>query len=158
MPKFMVQVSAQLENIESITAPEDYPWYVDFICGNCGERPPRAVVLRSSETIDGIRGASVNLRRTCKFCDRVSEAIILSEQKTYSSSDAPGWGGFLELECRGIEPTGVTLADDVPLEIVGKDGFKFEDAFIEDGEYFGWDEKTQVEASITEFRMKVDKE
>lgn len=157
MPRFVVNVSAELQNIESIKTPEDYPWYVSFVCGNCGERPPKPIVLRSSETVEGIRGASVNLRMTCKFCDRANDVAILSEDMEYTSSNAPEWGPLLKIECRGIEPIDVTLADDVPLEIIGTDGFVFEDAFIQDGEYFGWDEKNKVEASITEFRLKVDK-
>lgn len=158
MPKFRIEASAQFNGIGSMTMPEDYPWHVHLLCGNCGEKPQKPIVLMASEIVEGVRGASVHLRMTCKLCARTNDVKIISDQMTYSESDAPKWMPILILECRGIEPTGITLADDTPLKIMGEEGYNFEDVFIEDGEYYGWDEKRGVEASITEFQIRVAKE
>lgn len=113
----------------------------------------------SSEQVEGIRGgAAVNLRRTCKFCKRVSDFKIIKEGMSYTADDSPNWSTILRLECRGAEITDIALADDTPLETVGNDGFVFEDVLIENGEFYGYDEKSKVEASITEFTTRIVKE
>lgn len=137
--------------------PDDYPWHLQLICGNCGEKPNKPIVIMKNDTVEGIRGASVQLRMTCKLCKRLNDVKIISDAFRYTKDDVPNWSPLLTLECRGIEPTGLTLADDTALDIAGEDGFKFEDAFIEDGEFFGWDDKHNVEASITEFRIRAIK-
>lgn len=157
MPKFNIEASAQFQNIASLTIPEDYSWHISLLCGNCGEKPPKAIVLTFSDTIEGVRGATVHLRMTCKFCGRASDVKILSDQMTYTAEQAPNWTPILLLECRGIEPKEVVLADDEPLIVKGEDGFLFEDALVEDGEFYSYDEKRKVEASITEFKMRIVK-
>lgn len=158
MPRFRVEVSTQLENIESIQAPEDYPFFIHLLCGNCGEKTNKPVVLTKNDEVEGIRKGAVNLKRTCKLCKRISDVKIISDQMTYSEADCPGWAPFLILECRGNEPSEVMLSDDVPLLVSGTDGFQFDDVIIEDNEFYGWDEKRNVEASITEFQIRIVKE
>lgn len=157
MPKFEVQVSGQFDNVESVSVPEDYPWFINFLCGNCGEKTPKPVVITRSEEVEGVRGGNVNCRMTCKLCSRVSDVKILQDGMTYSESDTPNWAPFLSIECRGNEPKDVMFSDDVPLIIVGTEGFNFEDGFLNDGEFFSWDEKRNVEASITEFHTRIMK-
>lgn len=158
MPKFRVEVSALLENIGSFSTPKDYAFFMSLLCGNCGEKSPKPVVLIKSEELEGIRTGVVNLRRSCKLCDRVSEVKIVQDEMTYSESDSPGWAPFLLIECRGTEPSELMLSDDVPLIVVGTDGFQFEDVVLENGEYYGYDEKRKIEASISELQTRIVKE
>lgn len=152
MPKFTFEISAQLENIGSVSTPEDYPWHIVFGCGNCGERTQKPVVISSSDEVEGIRGAIVSLKISCKLCDRVNDVKILSDSFSYTSEDAPEWKPFLQLECRGTEPLYAVLAADVPLQMKGKEGFAFEEAFIADGEFYSYDETLNTEASVTEYK------
>lgn len=158
MPKFRMDVSAHFENVAAVSIPEGYPWHMVLLCSNCREKTPKPVVVTSSDVVEGVRGAAVNLRITCKLCGRVGDLKILSDQMHYTENMSPEWSPLLKLECRGMEPNCVMLADDVPLSIFGTGGMKFEDGFLEDGEYFGWDENQQVEVSITEFRTRVVRE
>lgn len=157
MPKFTFEISAQLDSIRSITTPEDYPWHLILGCGNCGERTEKPVVISTSDVVEGIRGAIVSLKISCKLCARVNDVKILSDKFSYTADNAPGWAQMLQMECRGTEPLEVTLADDVPLKVTGVEGFEFEEAFVADGEFYSYDEKLNTEASITEFKGRIVK-
>lgn len=157
MPKFTFEISAQLDGVGSIEVPEDYPWHIMLGCGNCGEKTEKAVVIRESDEVEGIRGAKVSLKISCKLCSRVNDVKILPGKGMYTSEDAPEWGALLHLECRGTEPIQVLLADDMPLKIVGMEGFEFDEAFIQDGEFYSYDEKLNAEASITEYKSQIVK-
>lgn len=157
MPKFAIQVSAQLAGVSSFATPEDYPFHLVLGCGSCGERTSKPIVISDDDEVEGIRGAVVNLKISCKLCDRVNDVTLIKGPRIYSVSEAPEFATLLELECRGTEPLELHLADDVPLIIKGLDGFLFEDAFIRDGEFYSYDEKLKTEASITEFKTKVVK-
>lgn len=157
MPKHILEVCAQLDGVKSISVPQDYPWYVFLSCCNCGEKTQKPVVISESEKVEGIRRAVVNLKISCKLCMRVNEVKLLPADHKYTADQSPEWAPFLEMECRGIEPVQVLLADDVPLDIVGLEGFEFEDAFIADGEFYTYDEKLKTEASVTEFKSRIVK-
>lgn len=157
MPKFTMQISAQLDGVSSISVPDDYPWYMRFGCGNCGEKTQKPVVISESDEVEGIRGANVNLKISCKFCGRVSDVRILPTKFKYTAEDSPDWASFLQVECRGNEPIEIGFADDVPLKMEGAEGFEFEEALLEDGEFYSYDEKLNKEASVTEFSMKIVK-
>lgn len=157
MPRFTMEICAELDGIGSITTPQDYPWYILLRCGNCGERTEKPAVIRDSDEVEGIRGAKVSLKITCKLCGRVNDVKILPGKCSYTSDISPEWGPFLHLECRGTEPLEVQLADDEPLKVLGHEGFEFEEAFIEDGEFYSYDEKLNTEASITEYRSRIVK-
>lgn len=157
MPKYMLEISAELDGVGSIAVPEDYAWHIVLGCGNCGEKTEKPVVVRSSDRVEGIRGATVNLKISCKLCSRVNDVKILEGKGVYTSDNAPDWAGILKLECRGTEPIEVLLADDEELEIVGLEGFEFDEAFIQDGEFYSYDEKLNTEASITEYKSRIVK-
>jgi hypothetical protein len=161
MPKFSVEVQAQLSGISSVSVPKseavDYPWYVALLCGSCGERSEKPVVVSASDEVEGIRGGNVSLKISCKLCKRVNDLTILPGESSYTAEVSPGWKEFLSIEARGTEPTEVALADDVPLSIKGLEGFEAEDAFISDGEFYGYDEKLSAEMVVTEWKMRVVK-
>lgn len=157
MPKFKLEISAHLDGVKSISAPPDYPWHIILLCGKCGEKTEKPVVVSDSDQVEGLRGAVVNLRISCKLCKRASDLKILKSQLCYTIEECPEWGALLELECRGSEPLKVLLADDVPLKMEGLEGFVFEDAFIEDDEFFSYDEDLNTEASVTEFTSRIVK-
>lgn len=157
MPKFILKVSAQLDGVGSISVPEDYPWHIFFGCGNCGEKTEKPIVISESDEVEGIRGAMVNLKISCKLCARVNDVKLLPNGHKYTADNSPDWAPLLEMECRGTEPIQVLLADDVPLDIVGLEGFEFDDAFIVDGEFYSYDEKLNTEASVTEFKSRIVK-
>lgn len=154
MPKFSVEASAQLQNIVSITVPHDYPWHVNLLCCSCRELHDRPAVITSSDVVEGV-GHDVNLRISCAFCGKKGTVKIVKDQLSYTQDHSPAWNSLLNLECRGVEPVEVVLADDVPFQFFGANKFLFEDAFLEDGEFFGWDDSNNVEASVTEFRLRI---
>lgn len=155
MPKIRLEVSAQLNNITSVKTPEDYPWHISFQCTSCGEKRDRPVVISSSDEVDGIRGAVVTMKLTCKLCSRVNDIKIVREGE-YTEEQSPNWGEFLLLECRGLQPVDWIASEDVPLEITSVNG-PLEDCFLENGEFYGYDEKLAQEATVTEFRTRFKK-
>jgi Eukaryotic protein of unknown function (DUF866) len=161
MPKFSLQVQAQLSGISSISVPEseesNYPWHILLLCGSCGERSEKPVVVSASDEVEGIRGGNVGLKISCKLCKRVNDLTIIPGESCYTADDSPGWKNFLSLEARGTEPSEIALADDAPLSIKGMEGFEAEDAFILDGEYYGYDEKLGNEMVATEWKMRIVK-
>lgn len=154
MPKLSVEVRGELSGVSSIEAPDDYPYHLVIKCRNCEEESRTPVVVCMKDRVEGIRGASVHLKMTCRMCSRTND-MRLREALPYTSEDAPAWKTFLKVECRGLEPVRLHLADDAPLIIKGDSGFAFEDAFIQNGEFYSYDEEQQTEVSITEFETRV---
>lgn len=152
-----VEVSAQLENVSSISTPEEYPWHLKLRCSNCGEVAEKPVVVSASDNVEGIRGASVSVKINCKFCKRVNDLKIVREDFSYTDDMAPAWKPFLQVDCRGVQPVEWTPASDVPLVILGSEGFKCDDSFIEDGEYYGYDENMKTDVAVTELKVRIVK-
>jgi hypothetical protein len=158
MPKFALQVKAQLQGVGSFSVNDaDYPWHITLRCGSCGEQSEKPVVVSQSDDVEGIRGASVNLKISCKLCKRVNDLTILAGASTYTSEDAPEWRQFLAVEARGTEPVAIEFCEDAPLCMKGDLGFEAEDAFIAGGEYYGYDEKLGKEMVVTEFETRIVK-
>lgn len=162
MPKFRLEVQAQLQGVSSFSIPteeaDSYQWFISLLCGSCGEKTAKPVVVAREDEVEGIRGASVSLKISCKLCSRVSDLTIQNSVKSkYTSGDSPNWASFLDLEARGIEPVAITMNEDTPLSVKGTEGFEAEDAFIVDGEFYGFDEKLSCEMSITEFASRIVK-
>lgn len=147
MPKYTVEVSAHLQEIDFIRTPPEYCHSVTLSCGHCGEKPPKPIPISTADTVAGVRGAEVNLRITCKFCGRSNDVKILSEG-VYTAEKAPEWGEWLVLECRGVQPLAWGDGDETIL--CGS-----EEGLVEDGEWYGYDENKGVELSVTEFRTRV---
>lgn len=158
MPKFVLEVRAQLQGVKSVAVCDDsYPWYFSLRCGSCGEETSKPVVISRSDDVEGIRGSSVGMKISCKLCKRTNDLTILPGSSIYSSSDAPSWKPFLEVEARGTEPIAIELNDEVPLSTLGENGFSAEDVIISDGEFYGYDEDLSQEMSITEFESRIVK-
>lgn len=156
MPKFVLEVRAQLQGVKSVAVNDDnYPWYISLRCGSCGEETAKPAVLSRSDDVEGIRGASVGMKISCKLCKRTNDLTILPGASVYTSADAPSWKPFLEVEARGTEPTAIELNDEVPLSTLGDGGFVAQDVIIADGEFYGYDEDLSQEMSITEFECRV---
>ncbi|CAN8074931.1 unnamed protein product [Agarophyton chilense] len=155
MPKFNLQISAQLSNVTSVKPPKEYPWHFILQCTSCGEETSKPVVLSTAEEVEGIRNGMVNMKLSCKLCSRVNDVKIL-EQHAYPEEKAPDWGEILSFECRGLQPLEWIIADDIPLEIMAS-GVPLEDGFIENGEFYGYDEKLGEEANVTEMKKRFKK-
>ncbi|PXF48377.1 hypothetical protein BWQ96_01837 [Gracilariopsis chorda] len=155
MPKFSLQVSAQLTNVTSIKPPDEYPWHLVLQCTSCGEKTSKPVVVSTSDEVEGIRKGVVSLKLTCKLCGRVNDVKLL-QQGAYTEEASPDWAEILSLECRGLQPLEWIVADDVPMEITSLNG-PLEDGIIEDGEFYGFDEKLGEEANVTELTSKFEK-
>lgn len=158
MPKFFLEVKAQLQGVGSFAVNDDnYPWYISLRCGSCGEETTKPVVVSRSDDVEGIRGASVGMKISCKLCSRTNDLTILPGKSVYTSSNAPSWKSFLEVEARGTEPIAIEFSDDSPLTLKGDSGFSADDALITDGEFYGYDESLSQEMSVTEFESRVTK-
>lgn len=161
MPKFSVQVQAHLHGVKSVAVPSenaaDYPWHISLRCGSCGEATERPVVVSRSDQAEGIRGATVSLKISCKLCRRVNDLTVLPSESVYTSEDSPNWKDFLTLEARGVEPLDVELADNFDLSITGENGFQAEEAQIVDGEFYGYDENLGKEMTVTDWKMRVSR-
>ena len=59
---FDLLLSAELQNVRRIVVPEDHTFFLRLRCANCHEEPPRAVAVSREMTVDGVRGASVNVQ------------------------------------------------------------------------------------------------
>lgn len=155
MPKFRLLVSAQLTNVTSIKPPEEYPWHLVLQCTSCGEKTSKPVVVSTADEVEGIRKGFVNLKLTCKLCGRVNDVKLL-RQSAYTEEVSPDWAEILSLECRGLQPLEWIAADDVPMEIMSPSG-PLEDGIIENGEFYGFDEKLGEEANVTEMNSRFEK-
>lgn len=157
----MVEVQGQLKGVKAVSIPREsaaeYPWRLKLRCGSCGEQTEKPVVVSASDETEGIRGATVSLKITCKLCRRVNDLTILPSESVYTFDDCPNWKPFLSLEARGTEPMDVEFADDYNLSVVGEDGFEADGAQIVDGEFYGYDENLSKEMEVTEWKMRVSK-
>jgi hypothetical protein len=161
MPKFAIEVKARFGGVSSVSVPDkvaaDFPWHVHLRCGSCGEESERPVIVAASDEVEGIRGATVSIKISCKLCARVNDLTVLTGKSEYTAEDSPSWKPFLFIEARGTEPTKVELPDDVYLSIKGDEGFEAEDALIENCEFYGFDEKLSKEMEVTDWEMRVVK-
>lgn len=123
-------------------------------CTFCSEETPKPVVFTPQDSIEGIGGSSVNLRFKCSFCSRSKlELSFISKPFRY---EGIGWNTLATFECRGLEPIKWILSE-VPLIAVTESGAKIDEVVIEDGEYFGYDETSMQEVSVTEFESKFER-
>jgi Eukaryotic protein of unknown function (DUF866) len=161
MPKFALEVKAQFTGVSSVSVPEkvapDFPWHVHLRCGSCGEESEKPVIVAASDQVEGIRGATVSIKISCKLCARVNDLTILPGKSEYTAADSPGWKPFLFIEARGTEPTKVEFPDNVYLSIKGDEGFEAEEALIDGSEFYGFDEKLATEMEVTDWEMRVVK-
>lgn len=156
MPKLALEAKCELNGIESVGFPKEYGFHLKIMCCNCGEVAPKPIVVSTEDSVEGIRGGSVSVKLTCKLCGRSNDLKLLSVFD-YDKDAAPNYKKIVVMECRGIEPTELLLADDVPMVIKSETGLELEDAFIADGEFYGYDEKAKTEVSVTEFETRVVK-
>lgn len=161
MPKVSIEAKGVLNGIKTISFPADYGFHLKLKCCNCGEESPKPVVVSQEDEVEGIRGATVTVTIKCKLCERTNDLKILKINE-YNAEDAPLFKSILDLECRGMEPTELLLADDTPLKIVCESGYEIEEeSFLmtaddaKSNEFFGWDEKGNTDVSVEEFVMRV---
>lgn len=159
MPKVSIEAQCTLNGLKSISFPEDYPWHLKIQCTSCGEEAKRPIVVTQSDEVEGVRGAKVSIKVACKFCERKNDLKIL---KVHSyEAEQPEWKPILSLEVRGMQPVGLVLAD-VPLSIQATSGSTFEEELDSDNsggketaEWYGFDEKDNVDVSVEEFETRV---
>ncbi len=162
MPKVSIEAKGVLNGIETVSFPAEYGFHFKLKCCKCGEESPKPVVVSKEDEVEGIRGATVTVSIKCKLCGRTNDLKILKVGE-YKAEDSPKFKPILELECRGMEPTELLLADDAPLKMICESGYEIdeEEGFLtpsDDGksnEFFGWDEKGNTDVSIEEFEMRV---
>lgn len=162
MPKVAVEAKGVLNGIKTISFPAGYGFHLKLKCCHCGEEAPKPVVVSQEDEVEGIRGAKVSVTVKCKFCKRANDLKIL-KANSYSEEDSPQFKPILELECRGMEPTELLLADDSPLVIICESDYEIEEeeSFLlasddsKSSEFFGWDEKGSTDVSVEEFVMRV---
>lgn len=154
MPKLAVEATCELSHIGSVSFPPDYAFHFRLKCCNCGEEAPKPVVISRGDEVEGIRGANVSAKVTCKLCARTND-ITLLRTFDYTAEDSGSYKKVIELECRGLEPTQLLLADDTPLQMTGETGALLDDTFIVDAEYYSYDDSASTEVSLTEFDSRV---
>ncbi|KAI3382114.1 hypothetical protein SNEBB_009666 [Seison nebaliae] len=113
MPKFALQIKAQLTNITEISIEDvsTFNWYLKFKCCNCGAVSKEFQYFTEEDHVPlkGDRGTANYVVR-CRLCDRKNSVSILPDTLTsYSANDE--FQTIVHLECRGLEPVDFEPAD-----------------------------------------------
>jgi hypothetical protein len=59
---FDLLLSAEVQNVKKISVSQDHAFFLHLRCTNCHETFPSAVGVSKGMSVEGIRGASVNLQ------------------------------------------------------------------------------------------------
>ncbi|KAI5804167.1 DUF866 domain protein [Peziza echinospora] len=144
-------------DLRPLDTPET-PFYYMFkvSCTSCREVHPNRIGINRFESneISGSKGEA-NFVWKCKNCRRESSATIKSGPTPVVATDPPKAQNIITFELRGCElqdfkSEGEWLATGT------ESGSKFTEIEIgEDGEWFGYDEKTREEVSVKEVKWEV---
>mmetsp|Transcript_37699 Transcript_37699/g.96347 ORF Transcript_37699/g.96347 Transcript_37699/m.96347 type:complete len:167 (-) Transcript_37699:30-530(-) len=149
-------LKAEVENVKKIGVKSDHLYFLKLKCTNCHDDFPSAVGVSRDMVVEGIKGASVNLKIKCKGCDRVHDIMFADEGH---DEEGHGWhadGGefqrFASFECRGLDPIGYEIRDGY--YVVANDGTRFDDVDLSE-DFCECDDKgnvvtvEKVEAKLT---------
>mmetsp|Transcript_2787 Transcript_2787/g.5132 ORF Transcript_2787/g.5132 Transcript_2787/m.5132 type:complete len:161 (-) Transcript_2787:198-680(-) len=160
MPRVALELKADLQGISYFEPldPTTFAWRFRLRCTSCGEETPNPVVFSSTDSVERRRGTPVNLEIRCKLCGRENDITVLTNQTTprYSSTANGDWTRFSSFDCHGLEPISWFCLGE--MHVVGDGGFVFDDASLDEGEFFGYEENINSEASITNLEYRFSKE
>mmetsp|Transcript_36355 Transcript_36355/g.102433 ORF Transcript_36355/g.102433 Transcript_36355/m.102433 type:complete len:149 (+) Transcript_36355:121-567(+) len=100
MPKFTLNLKADLENLAELIPDEDTRWYLKFRCTHCNEETGKFVYVSKQEEVQHGRG-KFNLLYRCSLCKREHTVDVVS---TLSYSSSGQYAPVAVFECRGLEP------------------------------------------------------
>ncbi|TPP57527.1 hypothetical protein FGIG_07412 [Fasciola gigantica] len=145
-----LQLKCDLTNVTDLNPNgQDFRWYVQPKCGNCGQDSSDFVYVCAAERValKGSRG-DTNLAVRCKFCGRIGHVDVLTE--TYSPYTADDSGKFKTVavfECRGVEL--IAFSPRVGWSAVGTETKTFfGDISLSDDNWCDYDETGNCEVSI----------
>jgi len=123
MPKFALQVKAELENILEFRIDlEETDWTIDLERGSDGLRKPdQTIAKRDVFEIEGSRGDANYIMKWEKG-DKTSCNISILDEKTvdgtYHADDANKWKTICVMEARGADIIGWKLLDKGAFKII----------------------------------------
>lgn len=158
MPVFSVSISAQLENIESLTVNHDeFNYFLRIECNSCHTEADSPVAVCRSDQVESGR-STVNLAFRCKFCKRdASISIVENSQKAYTDQDNGQFKELVKLDCRGLVPIAYEPQSSPFIAIASESGTKFHDVDLSEESWSEWDESGNQPVSIMEFQSKIEK-
>ncbi|CAN8025097.1 hypothetical protein HPB47_025525 [Ixodes persulcatus] len=151
MVKIGLQFSANLENLSSFKAGEDFVWYLKLKCMSCGEEGVNwhSVEADSKSACKGGPG-SANLVIRCKLCSRENSLdVIPSSLVPYTADDSPGFKTIVAFDCRGVEPVAFDARDGFEA-VAAESGSRFAQVKLEDNEWADYDEKAKQTVGVYE--------
>ncbi|XP_064486031.1 CXXC motif containing zinc binding protein-like [Ornithodoros turicata] len=155
MVKIGLQISANLDNVASLSTGEDFVWYFKLRCMSCGEEAPawQSVEASSKSAVKGSRGTA-NLVIKCKLCGRENSIDVLPETVVpYTAEDALNLKTIASFDCRGVEPVSFDARDGFVVEASGS-RTQFADVNLEEKEWSDYDEKEKQTVGIYELEHK----
>ncbi|KAF5398044.1 hypothetical protein PHET_08601 [Paragonimus heterotremus] len=145
-----LQLKCDLTNLtDLLPSGQDFRWYVQVRCSNCGQESPDMVYICPGERValkDSRGDASLTIR--CKFCNRVSSVDLLSEtQAAYTAEDSGQFKTIVVFECRGLELLKFSPRVGWTARGVTSDTL-FSDVSLTDNNWCDYDDSGQCEVNI----------
>lgn len=155
MPKFLIEIKAELANISEFSIISDYDWKFKIECSKCHERDG-PVNFKASEDVEhtNSRGSS-QLVMKCKFCKSEGYLDIIPKSVTsYTAQDSDQWKQFVIVEGRGWEP--VEIIFDEGFKALGTTGTVFEEVIL-DEDWADYDEAIKESVEIMALEKRISK-
>lgn len=155
MPVFLLQIKAQLQNVDLIARPEDCQWCLT-LKNSVGEDVREGVYVSIDEEIEltGSRGTA-NFAMKWEKDSRKEAYLNLQHVKgvtrNYKAEDSGNWVPIIAFECRGLDP--IDLSPEDNWNVVTSSGQMIENVDLSEKEYYDVDDKGD-EVSITELEWK----
>lgn len=151
MPKYALQIKAQMENVTSLKIEdEEFRWFIKLKCESCGEETPDFIyfTLDDQHPLTGGRGhASLVLK--CKLCKRENSIDVIKESlAAYDADDSEKFKTVAMFDCRGVAPT--DFSPRIGWTVTGTESNTPFSIDLKDKEWYDYDEKAGEQVSITE--------
>ncbi|KAI8832707.1 hypothetical protein BC829DRAFT_408430 [Chytridium lagenaria] len=155
MPKFALQLKADLENVTELKpAEDDYEWSFNVKCTSCNEVNDGLITFNAVDQVDVPRSrGTANFVMKCKFCSQEGNANIVEKSlKSYDEADSGSWKTVLTIESRGLEFVG--WAPTHGTESNEKFVLDFED---DESTWVGYDEKSKCPVGVSDIEGRFQK-
>ncbi|KAJ3209889.1 hypothetical protein HDU67_005832 [Dinochytrium kinnereticum] len=159
MPKFSLQLRAELENVTALKPKDDdYEWSFKVKCASCHEANDGCVTFNGVDQVDIPRSrGTANFVMKCKFCSQEGNASIVEKSlKPYDADDSGQWKTVLTIESRGLEFVGWEPTHGQDLVCRGVDSnaeftLDFED---DESTWVGYDEVSACPVGVSDIEGK----
>ena len=100
MPKFQLQLKAQLTNISQVNICDEFCFQLQLFCTNCQEKTSK-VSITAGEWREQQNGRKSNFVMKCKFCKKEGSVDVSS---VHSMSNSHEFQPLATFEARGLQP------------------------------------------------------